>query len=274
MPRGRPKGSKSKGKVGRPRKNPEEPAKVIRKHSEPSPPRHRKPVLVKQSKLTASQVGPLIAKVSATCDAVLSSEKSNGGSKFKSAIRVFTNELRKQMLSIGDEHMGSTASERKYLQLSRDRASLQKSLLTASKHVNDIRWDLRRTNQQQKAMVDSQSDLQELQCILRDLAGMKVKTKFCHPREFNSQDRSHILQDAPSRGDTPVQDADADKEQLRLLNHVNVFSHLSAVASLSRGHQRLKTANDQIAALLAVMPAVPRMQSMDFSDSSVGGTEV
>jgi hypothetical protein len=26
--------------------------------------------------------------------------------------------------------------------------------------------------------------------------------------------------------------------------------------------------------LLAVMPAVPRMQSMDFSDSSVGGTEV
>jgi hypothetical protein len=182
MPRGRPKGSKSKGKVGRPRKNSEKSSKVtartIRKSSEPSPPRERKSVLVKQGKLTAAQVGPFIAKVSAVCDLVLSSEKSSGGSRFKSAIRVFTNELRRQMLSIGDEYMGSTASERKFLQLSRDRSALQKSLLNASKQVNDTRWDLRRTNQQQKAMVDSQTDLQELQSILRDLAGMKVNMSF------------------------------------------------------------------------------------------------
>jgi hypothetical protein len=175
MPRGRPKGSKSKGKVGRPRKNSDHMVSTVRKSSEPSPPRRRKAVLVKQGKLTAAQVGPLIAKVSAACDSVLSREKSNGGSKFKSAIRVFTNELRRQLLSIGDEHMGSTASERKFLQLSRDRAALQKLLLNASKNVNDTRWDLRRTNQQQKAMVDSQADLQELQCMLRDLSGMKVK---------------------------------------------------------------------------------------------------
>ena len=183
MPRGRPKGSKSKGTVGRPRKNfdksSKNPGKAVRKSSEPSPPRERKPVLVKQGKLTAAQVGPLIAKVSAACDSVLSGEKSNGGSKFKSAIRVFTNELRRQMLSIGDEYMGSTASERKFLQLSRDRAALQKSLLTASKHVNDTRWDLRRTNQQQKAMVDGQQDLQELQSVLRDLSGMKASISSC-----------------------------------------------------------------------------------------------
>jgi hypothetical protein len=183
MPRGRPKGSKSKGKVGRPRKSFDNSSKglgkSVRKSSEPSPPRDRKALLVKQGKLTAAQVGPLIAKVSAACDSVLSSEKSNGGSKFKSAIRVFTNELRRQMLSIGDEYMGSTASERQFLQLSRDHAALQKSLLTASKHVNDTRWDLRRTNQQQKAMVDGQADLQELQSILRDLSGMKASISSC-----------------------------------------------------------------------------------------------
>ena len=88
------------------------------------------------------------------------------------------------MLSIGDEYMGSTASERKFLQLCRDRASLQKSLLNASKQVNDTRWDLRRTNQQQKAMVDSQTDLQELQSILRDLAGMKVNVLSCGAQQL------------------------------------------------------------------------------------------
>jgi hypothetical protein len=274
MPRGRPKGSKSKGKVGRPRKTSEHSARVARKSSEPSPTGHRKPVLVKQGKLTASQVGPLIAKVSAVCDSVLSSEKSNGGSKFKSAIRVFTNELRRQMLSIGDEYMGSTASERKFLQLSRDRAALQKSLLNASKHVNDTRWDLRRTNQQQKAMVDNQADLQELQCILRDLAGMKVRTLLYQPRDSQSLLLSYMLQDSQSRCDTPVQDAEADHEQLRFLHHINVFSHLSAVASLSRSHHRLKSANDQIAALLAVIPPVSRMYHSDLSHSSLEGTEV
>jgi hypothetical protein len=186
MPRGRPKGSKSKGKVGRPRKNSETSTKstirTIRKGADSSPPRERKSVLVKQAKLTAAQVGPLIAKVSGVCDSVLSGEKNSGGSRFKSAIRVFTNELRRQMLSIGDEYMGSSASERKFLQLCRDRASLQKSLLNASKQVNDTRWDLRRTNQQQKAMVDSQTDLQELQSILRDLSGMKVNV-----RSFDAQ---------------------------------------------------------------------------------------
>jgi hypothetical protein len=189
MPRGRPKGSKSKGKVGRPRKNSETSSKStirkIRKEAESSPPRERKSVLVKQAKLTAAQVGPLIAKVSGVCDSVLSGEKNSGGSRFKSAIRVFTNELRRQMLSIGDEYMGSTASERKFLQLCRDRASLQKSLLNASKQVNDTRWDLRRTNQQQKAMVDSQTDLQELQSILRDLAGLKVNALSCDAQQLH-----------------------------------------------------------------------------------------
>ena len=257
MPRGRPKGSKSKGKVGRPRKNSEHSSKTsvrtVHKSSDHSPPRVQKSVLVKQGKLTPAQVGPLIAKVSAACDSVLSGEKSNGGSKFKSAIRIFTNELRRQMLSIGDEYMGSTASERKFLQVSRDRAALQKSLLSASKHVNDTRWDLRRTNQQQKSMVDGQADLQELQCILRDLSGMKVIMHFPEFLKRRKPDLSYVLQDAPSRSDTPAQDEEADREQLRFLHHVNVFSHLSGVASLSRSHHRLKTANDQIAALVAVM---------------------
>jgi len=67
------------------------------------------------------------------------------------------------------------------LQLSRDRASLQKALLSASKHVNDTRWGLRRVNQQQKTMVDGQADLQELQNVLRDFAGMKVNACFPPP---------------------------------------------------------------------------------------------
>jgi hypothetical protein len=192
MPRGRPKGSKSKGKVGRPRKDFHDTTihkssgktssaaavKKSRNSSEPSPPRERRSALFKQGKLTAVQVGPLIAKVSGVCDLVLSNEKNSGGQKFKAAIRLFTNELRRQMLSIGDEYMGSTASERMFLQLSRDRAALQKSLLNASKQVNDTRWDLRRTNQQQKVMVDSQTDLQELQSMLRDLSAMKVNPTF------------------------------------------------------------------------------------------------
>jgi hypothetical protein len=195
MPRGRPKGSKSKGKVGRPRKIQEEDsrtlAQISRKRSDTSPPRERKSALVKQGKLAAAQVGPLIAKVSAVCDSVLLDERSRGGSKLKSAIRVFTNELRRQMMSLGDEYMGSSASERQFLQLSRDRASLQKALLSASKHVNDTRWDLRRVNQQQKTMVDSQAELQDLQNVLRDFAGMKVGTFSPpppHPPSFSARD--------------------------------------------------------------------------------------
>jgi hypothetical protein len=200
MPRGRPKGSKSKGKVGRPRKISEEDgqvmARISRKRSEASPPRERKSALVKQGKLTAAQVGPLIAKVSAVCDSVLLDERSRGGSKLKSAIRVFTNELRRQMLSLGDEYMGSSASERQFLQLSRDRASLQKALLSASKHVNDTRWGLRRVNQQQKTMVDGQADLQELQNVLRDFAGMKVNACFPppHPLTRHSCFSKHAIQ--------------------------------------------------------------------------------
>ena len=82
------------------------------------------------------------------------------------------------------------------------------------------------------------------------------------------------LQDAPSRGDTPVQDAETDPEQLRLLHHVNVFSHLADVASLCRSHNRLKIANDQLSALIAGMPPVARQQHAEFSNSSVEGTEV
>jgi hypothetical protein len=231
---------------------------------------------VKQSKLTAVQVGPLIAKVSGLCDSVLSVEKSNGGSKFKSAIRVFTNELRRQMLSIGDEYMGRTESERKFLQLSRDRAALQKSLLTASKHVNDTRWDLRRINQQQKVMVDGQAALQELQSVLRDISGMKVIFLTCPLSQFRvvyPNDLTHV-QDAPSRGDTPVEDADANLEQLRLFHHANVCSHLVAIASLSGSHSRLKNSNDQLAALIAVMPPSHRQQHPDVSHSTMDGTEV
>jgi hypothetical protein len=71
-----------------------------------------------------------------------------------------------------------------------------------------------------------------------------------------------------------VQGAEADPEQLRLLHHVNVISHLAAVVSLSRGHDRLKTANEQLAALLAVMPPAARQRSADFLHSSAEGTEV
>ena len=71
-----------------------------------------------------------------------------------------------------------------------------------------------------------------------------------------------------------MHDEEADTEQLRLLHHVNVISHLAAVVSLSRGHDRLKTANNQLAALLAVMPTAAQQRNGDLFHSSAEGTEV
>jgi hypothetical protein len=82
------------------------------------------------------------------------------------------------------------------------------------------------------------------------------------------------FQDAPSRADTPVQDGTDLPEHLGLHRHVNVYSHIAEVASLSRSHDRLKTANDQIAALIAVMPRAARQPHSDVSNMSSLGTEV